>query len=54
MPKLNKTKFDENWISQNHGKFNEMQVAMLWNAKIKKMLKIATEFWETFKYFKNF
>ena len=33
MPKLNETKYNKNWISQNHGKFNEMQKIMFWNAR---------------------
>ena len=33
MPKLNETKYNKNWILQNHGTFNEMQKAMFWNAE---------------------
>ena len=33
MPKLNETKCNKYWISQNHGKFNEMQKVMLWNTE---------------------
>ena len=33
MPKLNETKYNKNWILQNHGKFNEIQKAMFWNAE---------------------
>ena len=33
MPKLNETKYNKNWILQNHGKLNEMQKVMFWNAE---------------------
>ena len=36
MPKINETKCNKNWISRNHGKFNQMQKVMLWNGKKKK------------------
>ena len=45
MPKLNVTKCNKIWISQNHENFNEMEKVMLWNWKIKEMQKIALELW---------
>ena len=37
MPKLKETKCNKNWILPKHGKCNEMQKAMLRNAKIKEI-----------------